>query len=542
MVDLYQRDPAPPHCSQTLRGRLAITVLVGMLGAMLAAPAALAGVRFRVSFPESLSQNPASGRLVVFLIRQGARVQPNAEPTDGPFWGDPQPMFGIDVRSLAPGEEAVVDDGATFFPVKASELADGSYTAQAVLITTRATSEWKRDEGNLFSRPIRFVSAGGDITDIRITLNERTKGGQPESRDQLRFFQVDSKLLSEFHGNPVVLRAGVVLPTDHDPARAYPAVYEIPGFGDDHRSAQRVARMLGAGADRTKAADKSPRAALHRSAFWIVLDPESPNGHTLFADSANNGPVGRALVEELLPALEKEFNLIAKPEARLVRGHSSGGWSSVWLAITYPETFGGAWSSSPDPVDFRAFQLVDIFAGKSMYHDEAGAATPSYRSGGAELMTIEQENRMEEVLGPRNTSAQQWDSWQAVFGSRATDAHPAALFDPLTGAIDRAESERYRAFDIAERLRAKPGELGPVFKQRIRIVVGDQDNFYLERAVAMLKDEVDAMSFLALPEGEHGFIKVVPGYDHGSIFGSAEVRGFASDMLEHLRRAGVARE
>ena len=34
----------------------------------------------------------------------------------------------------------------------------------------------------------------------------------------------------------------------------------------------------------------------------------------------------------------------------------------LWLATEYPHIFGAAWASSPDPVDFRRFQLVSAAA------------------------------------------------------------------------------------------------------------------------------------------------------------------------------------
>ena len=143
---------------------------------------------------------------------------------------------------------------------------------------------------------------------------------------------------------------------------------------------------------------------------------------------------------------------------------------------------------------------------------------------------------MEEVLGPGNTSAQQWDSWQAVFGQRGEDGRPAALYDAGTGAIDQRIAEEYRAYDIAGRVRRDPGLAGH-FYQRIRLYVGDADNFYLNEAVALLKEEVEGVQFLHFPEGQHGFMKILPGYDHGSIFGAPEVRQIPADMLAHLRRA-----
>ncbi len=72
-----------------------------------------------------------------------------------------------------------------------------------------------------------------------------------------------------------------------------------------------------------------------------------PFGHSVFADSANNGPVGEALIMELIPAIEERFRIIAEPSAQFVGGHSSGGWSSLWLQVTYPDYFGGCWSTGP---------------------------------------------------------------------------------------------------------------------------------------------------------------------------------------------------
>ena len=68
-------------------------------------------------------------------------------------------------------------------------------------------------------------------------------------------------------------------------------------------------------------------------------------GHSVYANSAVNGPRGDALVEELIPYVDAHFRTVAAPTARFVTGHSSGGWSSLWLQVSYPDTFGGVWSS-----------------------------------------------------------------------------------------------------------------------------------------------------------------------------------------------------
>ena len=513
-----------------------LTLTAFVLALASATPAARAGAVFHVSFSRQVRAEPATGRLLVFLVRDGRRTRPGTQPLDGPSWTDPQPLFGIDVKDLQPGAVATVDDSATSFPEKPSVLPPGTYLAQARLDTSRTNSEWRRDPGNLFTRNVvTFTVENGKDTVVDLALDAATTPEPMPRVDGVEVFEMRSKLLSEFRGHDVMLRAGVRLPLDYDPAKSYAAVYEVPGYGGDHRGAFDEKRRVSATRPGTGAGDMA------RAAFWIVLDPESSNGHTLFANSSNNGPCGDALVRELLPALEQKYKLQTTPESRMLRGHSSGGWSTLWLTLKYPETFGACWSSSPDPVDFRRMQRSDIYSGASMYTepdpDSPGATreTPSFRVRAEPKMTVRQENLMEEVVGPHNTSAQQWDSWLAAWGPRGPDGHPAALYDPVTGVIDHAVAEKYRAYDIGELLRAGKGVLGPIFKQRIRLIVGDLDSFYLNEAVALLKEDVDKLSFFRLPEGDHGSITIVPGADHGTVLRSPEGRAIEGEMLKHLK-------
>src|SRR5262249_48616741 len=151
-----------------------------------------------------------------------------------------------------------------------------------------------------------------------------------EEKGRVKYVEVESKLLSAFHKKPMKLRAGVVVPKSFadDPDKQYPVIYEIPGFGGNHFGAF-------SGEGRTDVAGVEM--------LYVVLDPACRLGHHTFADSDNNGPVGKALVEELIPHIEAKFRAIGKPGARFVTGHSSGGWSSLWLQVTYPDFFGGTW-------------------------------------------------------------------------------------------------------------------------------------------------------------------------------------------------------
>mgnify|MGYP001351417120 CR=1 FL=1 len=297
------------------------------------------------------------------------------------------------------------------------------------------------------------------------------------------------------------LSVAVIPPIGVDRDKTYPVVYEIPSFGDNHKEGYRFARI--------RQQNPGFNIVLNRSVYRVVINPEGPNGHNLCADSENNGPVARAIIEELIPYLESKYPFTAKPEARVVQGHSSGAWSAIWLAMNYPETFGGAWATAPDPVDFRAFQIGNIYEDDNMYLKD-GEAVPAFRRGGDPVYSVALENGYEEVIGPHNSSAQQWDSWQAVFGPKGENGDPAPLYDAGTGKIDHELAEKYRKYDIAYQLRQAPEKFGPIFKDNIRIRVGDLDSYYLNNAVELLKASLEEAGYLGRAQDWGGYVEIEP--------------------------------
>ncbi len=485
---------------------------------------ALASRSFAVTFSveQDSSLPSAGGRLVVFL---SAGVS-GSSPLDDLDAENPQPCYGMDVAAFAPSASVVVDDNATAFPAPPSQLAPGWYRAAAVLITRREHSRWQSDPGNLFSDLLPFQVKAGENRSIALKLSHVVQPRIWPKDGKADLFEVRSRLLSDFLHHDVVLRAGVIHPIHEDPQKQYAAVYDIPGFGGDHFRALRIASS-------PRPLDKNAAAlSLWSSAFHMVLDPESANGHTLFLNSDNNGPCGDALVKELIPELERRYHLIPRPEARLLRGHSSGGFSTLMLALHYPDTFGATWSASPDPVDFQHFQRCDLY-GSNMYANDAGEI-PSARFSTKVTLTVRQENAIEQVLGPQATSAQQWASWQAAFGHRLANGQIAPLYDPITGKLDANEAAHYRRFDLLDGLRHDPHTYLPFFQQRVHLVVGDADDYFLNEPVAELKRELDRMGM----SGE-GYVKIVPKADHTTIYGTAEMEQFPAEMLRWLHNHGI---
>ena len=62
-------------------------------------------------------------------------------------------------------------------------------------------------------------------------------------------------------------------------------------------------------------------------------------------------------------------------------GGSTGGWEALAAQIFYPDEYNGCWAACPDPIDFRAYTVVDIYKDKNAYWSRG--AVPRARRGRA---------------------------------------------------------------------------------------------------------------------------------------------------------------
>ena len=125
----------------------------------------------------------------------------------------------------------------------------------------------------------------------------------------------------------------------------------------------------------------------------------------------------------------------AKPSGRLLTGHSSGGWATLWLQVAYPRLFGGVWSTSPDPVDFRDFTNIDLT--RDAKCKSGRMARPRRWCGCRGAMSSPSRNSpgQEKVLGDMGGGADLSFDW--VFSPRGPDGRPMPLFDRETGVVHR---------------------------------------------------------------------------------------------------------
>ena len=471
-----------------------------------------AAVRFAVTFPKDALSEAFTGKVVVYFGRVGS-----GEPRFGPNWFNPQPTYSAKFANIAPLQTMMLDEKNTVgFPGKLSELPAGEYMVQAVCDRNLGGRAIGNSPGNLYSAPqIITVKAGQDQT-VALVCSQVIAERQFQETERVKEVKIESKLLSKFYGRPTFLRAAVALPEQYiaEPTRKFPIVYEVPGFGGRHLN------LSGSGGARRTVRNGEPF-------LYVILDPDCPTGHSVFADSANNGPWGKALTTELIPAIEKKFRAVGTMPTRFVTGHSSGGWSSLYLQVTYPEVFGGCWSTSPDPVDFRDFQQIDLYAASSnMFTDSAGNPRPLARSGDRPIIFYKRFSDME-----RPIRGEQLGSFEAVFSPKGKDGEPRLLWNRDTGKIDAETAEAWKKYDIGLTLRTHWKELEPKLRGKIHVYMGETDTFYLDGAVRLLKQDMARLKADAT-------IEMVPG-DHGSMMTPALRTRIDEEMTAQFRKSAA---
>ena len=229
---------------------------------------------------------------------------------------------------------------------------------------------------------------------------------------------------------------------------------------------------------------------------FVIIEVQHANPYyddSYAVNSENLGPYGDAIMYELLPHVEKKFRAIGEGWARFTYGGSTGGWEALAVQVFYPDEFNGCFAACPDPIDFRAYTVVDIYKDKNAYFaDGPWSKTP--RPGtrnylGHVNVTLEEINMRELALGTHSRSGDQWDIWEAVFSPVGADGYPKGIWDKRTGEIDPAVAKFWRDnYDLRHILERDWNVLGPKLQGKIHIYCGTMDNFYLNNAVYLMED------------------------------------------------------
>ncbi len=509
--------------------------LVVFCGFALVVPLSVAaqGVRFAVSFSEERSAEPDNldGRLLL-MISNDPSQEPRFQISDGLTT---QLIFGIDVDGLAPGENAIFDGSVLGYPIDSlNDIPPGRYRVQALLhkyetfhradghvvklpMDRGEGQHWNRAPGNLYNEPVEVrIDAEKDET-IAIVMDRAIPPiADPPTTKYIKHVEIQSRLLTEFWGRPMHLGAHVLVPEGFDghPEARYPLMvfhghfpYTFGGWReeppDPNFESEYSARFDLDGYNRIV-----QEQAYNFYKEWIgpdyprVLVIQIQHANPYYDDSyavnsANLGPYGDAITYELIPHIEKEFRGIGEGWARFLYGGSTGGWEALGVQVMYPDDYNGCFAACPDPIDFRAYTVVNLYADKNAYHPDSDwkkTPRPGRRNTlGHVSTTLEQMNRRELVLGTKSRSGQQWDIWEAVYSPVGADGYPMRLWDKLTGEIDEEVAQHWREnYDLSYIMQRDWATLGPKLEGKVHIYVGDMDNYYLNNAVYLTEEFLES--------------------------------------------------
>jgi len=493
-----------------------------------------AAPEFAISYPAAQSGGPLDGRIILLLSRDLTReprthVEPN-EPLASPY------IFGLSVEGLAPALEAIFNDSAFGWPAAhLAALPTGDYLVQAVLNRYETFhladgrilklppdkgegQQWAKKPGNLYSTPrVLHLDQSHPGRFSLILENQIAAITAKTDSEFVRHIRVRSELLSRFWGRDVFLGAHILLPKGFDahPQARYPLMVfhghypdDISGFRttapDPNLKPDYSQRFHLAGYNRIQQEEAYAFYQKWISADFprfLVVEIEHANPYfddSYAVNSANLGPYGDAINQELIPEIERRFRAIGAGWARFTYGGSTGGWEALATQVFYPDMYNGAFAACPDPIDFRAYTLINLYQDKNAYTLTGEAATverPALRNYLGEIFATQRDaNYMELAQGDRSRSGGQYDIWQAVFGPSGPDGYPKPIFDKLSGAIDPEVAAYWREhFDLSHIIARDWTTLAPKLQGKIHLYVGNGDNYYLTDSVYFAQERLESL-------------------------------------------------
>ena len=519
--------------------RILLTLLTASCaaGASVARPAepGAARLRFAVRLPAAAGE-ALDGRLLLLLSTDPAK-EPRLQIVDTDAIRSQQ-VFGRDVEGWRPGEEVVFDASVSATRRRASATcAPGAYRVQALLhryetfhradghvvklpMDRGEGQQWNLAPGNLYSTPREVdVDPSPATRSSRIVLDQVIPPiPDPPDTRYIKHVKIRSELLSAVLGPADVPRRARAaarrvrrasrgaLPPGHLPRPLLPRLRGLPG-----------------GAARPRpACEYSERFHLdcynrieQEEAYQFYQDWTSPDfpRFIVHRDPAPE-PVLRRLVRGELGepgTLRRRDHARAGPRtSRSSSGASAkggrasstaarpGGWEALAVQVFYPDEYNGCCAACPDPIDFRAFTsststrtrtptsrgAVDArapprpprLARARVGHDGAdepprarpGHEGPLGRSSGTSGRPSTRRWARTAIPGRSGTSApaRSTTRWPST-GARTTTSSTSC------GATGRRAS-------------------GRKLEGKIHIYVGDMDNYYLNNAVYLTEDFLEA--------------------------------------------------
>ncbi len=486
-----------------------------------------AAMTFQIAIAPHLVNGPLHGRLLL-MFSTSPDGEPRFQISDRPTT---QQVFGQDVENWKIDETQILTPEANGYPlVKITDLPVGKYYVQALLNTyeyfDRADGhrvllppdrgegqQWNRKPGNLYSKVMELEYDPSSSAKVEILLDQKIAEIEPPADTKyVKHIRIKSELLSKFWGRDMFLGAHVLLPEgfDEHPDVKYPLAimhghfpYDFGGWRteppDENLEPDYSARLDVHGYNKIVQQEnynfyKAWTGPDFPRVLAITIQHANPFYDDSYAvNSENLGPYGDAITYELIPYIEKEFRGIGEGWARFTYGGSTGGWEALAVQVKYPTEYNGCYAACPDPIDFRAFCLVNLYEDKNAYYLE-GPFRKTLRPGHRDYLgnvsaTLQDMNLRELALGTRSRSGQQWDIWEAVYSPVGSDGYPQRIWNKRTGEINAAVAQYWKEnYDLAYILKRDWPSHGKDWEGKIKIYCGDMDNYYLNNAVYLAEE------------------------------------------------------
>ncbi|KAJ4983086.1 hypothetical protein SVAN01_11425 [Stagonosporopsis vannaccii] len=513
-------------------------------------------LQVRLSVADGLIAAPTDGRVVLMLAPNGTDPLADTDVTSSP-----NKIFGKNVYNFGPNttitfldenKDTTLTDAYGWPNVSLGDIHPGSYSIQAFLTRYETIT---RSDGSTVSLHFPCGDGGLNVNGVgslvtaatnveisgstqilnlvfnNVTAVEALTGNEIGGCNQgnyqdtkfLKHVKIRSKNLSKFWNRDMYVGANILLPAGYDAndtKTRYPVIYN-----QGHWPADQGAYRYGSNANFTAAWNSGVIPATSTTTtrpvqrfILVTFRHEAPYYDDSYAvNTANLGPYGDAINEELIPYIEQQYHTIRAPYARVQDGGSTGGWESIASVVYRPDIFGVCFSSYPDSLDFHRHQDIGLYTAANAYQRADGSYVPSIRtfvnSTEEILATVAQENHWELTFGTSSRSFNQWDVWNAVFGVQGYNGYPLEPWDKVTGQIYPEAVAYWKPFDLSDYVVTNfnsSRNLGVALAGRIFVYVGTWDDYFLNEGVVEFQKRTDAVggpgwaNVTILPEKPHG--------------------------------------
>jgi hypothetical protein len=487
--------------------------------------------KISVTLADSLSVESIDGRLLL-MLSNNAEAEPRFQINNG---FNTQLIFGKNVESWKSGEAISFNAEDFGYPLESlSEVPSGTYQLQALLhvyetfnLSTGHTvklpmdngegQQWNRSPGNIFNMPVSVEINTENPTDISLVIDKVIPPiEEPEDTEWVKHIKFKSEKLSEFWGRDMYLGAHVLLPKgfNEHPEAKYPLMIfhgHFPSDFGDWRTTPPNPDLEPDYSERFNV--KGYNIIQQQEAYdfyqrwnspdfprFIIIEIQHPTPYyddSYAVNSAAQGPYGDAITYELIPHIEQKFRGIGEGWSRFLYGGSTGGWEALAVQVKYPTEYNGCFAACPDPIDFRAYCLTNIYEDENAYYYESDfrkVEVPGHRDYLGQInTTVKDYNHLELVLGDKSRSGQQWDIWEATYSPLGDDGYPQRIWDKYSGDINKEVANYWKEnYDLRYILERDWDKLGPDLRGKIHIYCGDMDNYYLNNAVYLMEDFLES--------------------------------------------------